>query len=131
MDSFIPLLRTHIASTNPHVKELIVGWVTTLDSVPDIEMLDYLPGLLSGLFSMLTDSNKEVKKVASQGLQLHCFVFHHRVRNQGGLWCGSVVVVCVGCDAASVQCVDGVLKADLGGEWDPASAVLLPRLPSW
>ena len=63
MDSFIPLLRLHIGSSNPHVKELIVGWITTLDSVPDIEMLDYLPNLLSGLFNMLTDSNKEVKKV--------------------------------------------------------------------
>jgi vacuole morphology and inheritance protein 14 len=63
VEEFIPVLQGHIVSTNPHVKEMIVGWITTLDSVPDIEMLDYLPRLLDGLFSMLTDSNKDVKKV--------------------------------------------------------------------
>lgn len=63
VDAFVPLLCTHIASTNPHVKQLIVGWITTLDSVPEIDMLDYLPELMEGLFSMLSDGNKEVKKV--------------------------------------------------------------------
>lgn len=62
VDDFVPLLRVHIASTNPHVKQLIVGWITTLDSVPEIDMLDYLPELMDGLFSMLSDGNKEVKK---------------------------------------------------------------------
>lgn len=43
--------------------QLIVGWITTLDSVPEIDMLDYLPQLMEGLFSMLSDNNREVKKV--------------------------------------------------------------------
>ena len=70
VDAFVPLLRVHIASTNPHVKQLIVGWITTLDSVPEIDMLDYLPELMEGLFSMLSDGNKEVKKVQPLPLRL-------------------------------------------------------------
>ncbi len=71
VESFVPQLQLHIASTNAHVKELIVGWIVTLDSVPDIDMLDYLPRLLDGMLAMLSDSNKEVKKVgaaAARGL---------------------------------------------------------------
>jgi vacuole morphology and inheritance protein 14 len=69
VDSFIPLLEMNIKLADAHVKELIVGWITTLDSVPDIDMLDYLPKLLDGLFSMLTDSNKDLKKAVFKAIE--------------------------------------------------------------
>ena len=53
VDQFLPLLQSYIRRTNPYIRQLIVGWITLLDSVPDISMLDYLPDFLDGLFNML------------------------------------------------------------------------------
>ena len=47
VDKFIPLLQKYIRMTNPYIRQLMVGWITVLDSVPDIDMLDYLPGAWS------------------------------------------------------------------------------------
>lgn len=40
-----------------------------LDSVPDIDMLVYLPQFLDGLFKMLSESNKEIVNQASTVLE--------------------------------------------------------------
>jgi vacuole morphology and inheritance protein 14 len=65
---FLPLLQTYIRRTNPYIRQLIVGWITLLDSVPDISMLDYLPDFLDGLFNMLSDSNREIRQAADSAL---------------------------------------------------------------
>jgi vacuole morphology and inheritance protein 14 len=65
---FLPLLQKYIQRTNPYIRQLIVGWVTLLDSVPDISMLDYLPDFLDGLFNMLSDSNREIRQAADSAL---------------------------------------------------------------
>lgn len=59
MEHFLPLLQTYIRRTIPYIRQLLVGWITVLDSVPDISMIDYLPDFLDGLFNMLSDSNRE------------------------------------------------------------------------
>merc|ERR1719491_1865393 len=64
VEQFLPLLHKYIQRTNPYIRQLIVGWVTLLDSVPDISMLDYLPDFLDGLFNMLSDSNREIRQAA-------------------------------------------------------------------
>lgn len=53
IESFIPLLQKHIRRTKPYIRQLLVGWITVLDAVPDINMLDYLPDFLEGLFNMV------------------------------------------------------------------------------
>jgi vacuole morphology and inheritance protein 14 len=68
VDQFLPLLQKYIQRTNPYIRQLIVGWVTLLDSVPDISMLDYLPDFLDGLFNMLSDSNREIRQAADSAL---------------------------------------------------------------
>eukprot|EP00536_Pseudo-nitzschia_multiseries_P005965 jgi/Psemu1/296073/fgenesh1_pm.121_\ len=68
VDQFLPLLQKYIQRTNPYIRQLIVGWVTLLDSVPDISMLDYLPDFLEGLFNMLSDSNREIRQAADSAL---------------------------------------------------------------
>lgn len=35
---------------NPFVRQFLVGWITVLDSVPDIDMLGFLPDLLEGKY---------------------------------------------------------------------------------
>lgn len=39
-----------------------------LDSVPDIDMLDWLPEFLDGLFNMLSDGNREIRQAADSAL---------------------------------------------------------------
>ena len=33
------------------VRQFLIGWITHMDSVPDIELIDYLPEFLDGLFN--------------------------------------------------------------------------------
>ena len=47
---------------------LQVGWITVLDSVPDINMIDWLPDFMDGLFNMLSDGNKEIRQAAESAL---------------------------------------------------------------
>lgn len=48
IEEFIPLLRERMNVLNPHVRQFLVGWITVLDSVPDIDMLGFLPDFLDG-----------------------------------------------------------------------------------
>jgi vacuole morphology and inheritance protein 14 len=92
IETFIPLLQKHIKRTKvrigrcaysasslhlkvdyvflikPYIRQLLVSWITVLDAVPDINMLDYLPDFLDGLFNMLSDGNREIKQSADNAL---------------------------------------------------------------
>jgi vacuole morphology and inheritance protein 14 len=68
IETFIPLLQKYIKKTKPYIRMLIVGWISVLDTVPDINMLDYLPDLLEGLFNMLGDGNRDIKMAADSCL---------------------------------------------------------------
>ena len=59
IESFIPMLQKHIRRTKPYIRQLLVGWITVLDAVPDINMLDYLPDFLDGLFNMVINQLTE------------------------------------------------------------------------
>ena len=63
---FIPLLQERIYVINPFTRTFLVSWVTLLDTVPDLEMVYYLPAFLGGLFKFLNDPNRDVH-VATQG----------------------------------------------------------------
>jgi vacuole morphology and inheritance protein 14 len=68
VDKFIPLLRERIRIKNPFIRQLLVGWIVVLDSVPDIDMLEFLPEYLGGLFDMLSDPNKDIRQQAYAAL---------------------------------------------------------------
>lgn len=63
---FIPLLKERIYVLNPFTRTFLVGWITLLDSIPDLELVSYLPEFLGGLFKFLSDPNHDVQ-VATQG----------------------------------------------------------------
>lgn len=63
---FIPLLKERIFALNPFTRTFLVGWITLLDSIPDLELVTYLPEFLGGLLRFLSDSNRDVH-VATQG----------------------------------------------------------------
>lgn len=63
---FIPLLQERIYVINPFTRTFLVSWVTLLDTIPDLELVVYLPAFLGGLFKFLSDPNRDVH-VATQG----------------------------------------------------------------
>ncbi|XP_076885337.1 protein VAC14 homolog [Bidens hawaiensis] len=68
IEEFIPLLQERMNVLNPYVRQFLVGWITVLDSVPDIDMLGFLPDFLDGLFNMLSDSSLEIRQQADSAL---------------------------------------------------------------
>ena len=68
VEPFVPVLQKHIKRTKPYIRQLLVGWITVLNTVPDINMLDYLPDFLDGLFNMLSDGNRDIKLSANNAL---------------------------------------------------------------
>ncbi|KAK8583023.1 hypothetical protein V6N13_069787 [Hibiscus sabdariffa] len=68
IEEFITLLRERMNVLNPYVRQFLVGWITVLDSVPDIDMLGFLPDFLDGLFNMLSDSSHEIRQQADSAL---------------------------------------------------------------
>ena len=66
LTKFIPLLKERIHVINPFTRTFLVSWVTLLDTIPDLELVFYLPAFLGGLFRFLSDPNRDVH-VATQG----------------------------------------------------------------
>lgn len=46
---FIPLLSERIYVVSPFTRSFLVSWITVLDSVPELELITYLPEFLDGL----------------------------------------------------------------------------------
>uniref|UniRef100_A0A6I8PVG5 Protein VAC14 homolog n=1 Tax=Xenopus tropicalis TaxID=8364 RepID=A0A6I8PVG5_XENTR len=65
---FVPLLRERIYSNNQYARQFIISWILVLESVPDINLLDYLPEILDGLFQILGDNSKEIRKMCEVSL---------------------------------------------------------------
>ncbi|KAK0648790.1 ARM repeat-containing protein [Cercophora newfieldiana] len=63
---FIPLLRDRIFALNPFTRTFLVGWIVLLDSIPDLELVTFLPEFLGGLLRFLSDPNRDVH-AATQG----------------------------------------------------------------
>ncbi|KAF1816158.1 ARM repeat-containing protein [Eremomyces bilateralis CBS 781.70] len=60
LSKFIPLLEERINVLNPFTRTFLVNWITLLDSIPDLELVTFLPSFLPGLFKFLSDPNKDV-----------------------------------------------------------------------
>ena len=57
-----------IKQVNPFIRQFLIGWIVMLDSVPDIELIEFLPEFLDGLFNMVSDPNKEIRQQADTAL---------------------------------------------------------------
>lgn len=57
---FIPLLQERINVLNPFTRTFLVSWITLLDSIPDLELVAYLPSFFGGLLKFLSDPNQDV-----------------------------------------------------------------------
>ncbi|KJE95353.1 HEAT repeat-containing protein [Capsaspora owczarzaki ATCC 30864] len=68
VEKFIPLLKERINTVHPYVRQFLVNWIITLDSVQTIDMLFYLPHFLDGLFKILSEPSKEIRKMTETAL---------------------------------------------------------------
>jgi len=62
LERFVPLLRERVRLRSPLIRQLILGWIALLDALPDVDLLEFLPEYLGGLFDMLSDPAKEVRQ---------------------------------------------------------------------
>jgi vacuole morphology and inheritance protein 14 len=60
LERFLPLLEERINVLNPFTRTFLVAWITLLDSIPDLELVAFLPRFLGGLFKFLSDQNQDV-----------------------------------------------------------------------
>lgn len=76
LPKFIPLLMERIYAINPFTRIFLVSWITLLNSVPDLELISYLPAFLSGLIIFLSDTHSDVRIITQSALD----VFLHEIR---------------------------------------------------
>ncbi|ONH67172.1 Vacuole morphology and inheritance protein 14 [Cyberlindnera fabianii] len=76
LPKFIPLLMERINVIDPSTRVFLVSWITLLNSVPDLELVSYLPAFLGGLLTFLNDSHSDVRVMTQSALD----VFLHEIR---------------------------------------------------
>ncbi|KAI8050808.1 armadillo-type protein [Syncephalis plumigaleata] len=65
LTKFIPVLAERMHITNEHVRMFLVQWLTVLNSVPDLELVYYLPAFLNELIKFLSDRNQEIRNATA------------------------------------------------------------------
>ncbi|KAH8547463.1 vacuolar protein 14 C-terminal Fig4p binding-domain-containing protein [Umbelopsis sp. PMI_123] len=58
---FIPLLSERIYTQNSAARQFLVSWISVLDSIPDLELVSFLPEFLDGFLNFLNDPSQDVK----------------------------------------------------------------------
>jgi len=76
LPKFIPLLMERIYAINPFTRIFLVSWISLLNSVPDLELISYLPAFLGGLIIFLSDTHSDVRIITQSALD----VFLHEIR---------------------------------------------------
>ena len=66
LPKFIPLLAERIYTLNPFTRMFLVNWISVLDSIPDLELISYLPAFVKGLMQYLADNNEDVRIATQQ-----------------------------------------------------------------
>ena len=63
VEVFISLLRTHLHSSKPLTRQMLVSWLSQLQRTTSINLLEHLPEFLDGLFQIVGDQNTEISKM--------------------------------------------------------------------
>ena len=70
MRALVPHLREYLTVLDSRKRMFLISWITVLASVPDIDMLAFLPALLGGLMDALQDEWREVSTASTKALQV-------------------------------------------------------------
>lgn len=63
---FIPLLSERLYVINPYTRTFLVSWITVLNSIPDLDLVVFLPDFLDGLMKFLSDTHQDVRIATSR-----------------------------------------------------------------
>lgn len=85
LQRFIPLLKERIWVINPFTRQFLVGWIALLDSIPDLELVTYLPAFLGGILKFLGDQNIDVRSATQACLDKFLNEIKRIARVQKGL----------------------------------------------
>ncbi|KAI5364113.1 putative vacuole morphology and inheritance protein [Septoria linicola] len=69
LSKFIPLLQERVNVQNPWARTFLVQWILLLDSIPDLELVAYLPNFLEGLLTFLGDGAPDVHNATREVLK--------------------------------------------------------------
>jgi vacuole morphology and inheritance protein 14 len=58
------ILTDKMKAINPFIREFLIDWINTMDEIPSVNILVYLPSFLEDLLVMLSDKEKEVRSKA-------------------------------------------------------------------
>ncbi|KAI7852200.1 vacuolar protein 14 C-terminal Fig4p binding-domain-containing protein [Circinella umbellata] len=61
LSKFIPILRRHVYTSNPYERIYVMSWIGLLDSVPELNLVWYLPDFLDGIIRYLTDTRHNIR----------------------------------------------------------------------
>ncbi|GAA5984242.1 hypothetical protein JCM11641_005891 [Rhodosporidiobolus odoratus] len=60
LSEFVPVLTQHMSAVNPFTRTFIIGWIDTLASVPELELVSFLPQFLAPLLTYAADPTDQV-----------------------------------------------------------------------
>lgn len=66
LTKFVPLLSERLYVINPYTRIFLVSWITVLNSIPDLDLIVFLPDFLDGLIKFLSDTNQDVRVATSR-----------------------------------------------------------------
>lgn len=70
LPKLMPLLTERIYVINPDTRIFLVDWLKVLLITPGLELISFLPSFLSGLFTFLGDTHKDVRTITHSFLNL-------------------------------------------------------------
>ncbi|XP_076809640.1 protein VAC14 homolog [Clavelina lepadiformis] len=66
--TFVVLLRDRLYTKNQYTRRFLVQWLTCVMSIPETDILAFLPEFLDALFPILDDSSKEIRTMCQSTL---------------------------------------------------------------
>eukprot|EP01059_Diplonema_ambulator_P019619 TRINITY_DN33242_c0_g1_i1.p1 TRINITY_DN33242_c0_g1~~TRINITY_DN33242_c0_g1_i1.p1 ORF type:complete len:689 (+),score=261.47 TRINITY_DN33242_c0_g1_i1:58-2067(+) len=67
VELFVRTIRKHVISTKPRIRQYVLSWLVVLETA-DINLVDYLPEYLGGVFDILADHDKKIVGLAEKVL---------------------------------------------------------------
>ncbi|KAI7864973.1 vacuolar protein 14 C-terminal Fig4p binding-domain-containing protein [Spinellus fusiger] len=58
---FVPLLSSKLDTVNSPTRQYLVSWISTLNSIPELDLVHYVHEFLGGLLQFLGDANEELR----------------------------------------------------------------------
>ena len=68
LEAFIPLLKERVYVKNSFARQYVISWISILNAVPEINMINYLTDILDGLFTMLDDNTIEIQRMCVRSM---------------------------------------------------------------